>query len=74
MNNGFLKLGWSDIKKVVVLAVVAVGLTWVVQYFKLDFSWMPTEVKTMLLVVVSYLVKNAVTTNKGNVLGVVNVE
>lgn len=68
--NGLLQLSWSDIFKGVVTAIIVVGLTWLVQFYKIDFSWIPLEWKAGLITFVGYLIKGLSTTDKGNVLGI----
>lgn len=68
--KGLLKIGWEDIFKGVVLSIIVLVIVYLVQTLKIDLTWIPVPIRDGLFALVGYIIKNLLTTDAGNVLGV----
>ena len=81
MNNGLFKLGWNDLGKGIITAVISAIIVTVAgvvlatgfDVFKTDWiSVGHSAVNTGVITLFAYLLKNLLTDSNGTVAGVVN--
>lgn len=71
MSNGIFKLGWSDLAKGLVMAVLSALLPYLANLTTLT-SFSTSQIESIVVfAVISYLAKNLVSTTDGKVAGVI---